>query len=404
MKIDRLRVRRLTGTLEVEGVHWEGRAPQPSDGYRSEGAVPVGGVGTGYVERGVQVDGRHLRLESLFLEITTDAGVGGVAGPISLPAAWLAVRQLSPLLVGSDPFATERTWDLAYRSFVHGRQGDGMLALSAVDCALWDLKGKFLGLPCYRLLGGPTRDAVPAYASMYGFDVTDLGRVRERARWAKEAGFTAQKWFLAYGPSAGAPGMAGNVALVRALREELGDDDLMIDAWGALDPPYALEFVRRIAEYRPRWIEQPVLPEQGRLYAEIRRRTGLPVAGGEHTYTRWGLVQLLDVQAIDVFQPDIYWSGGISEVVKMAALASVRGVPVVPHGTTPLATLHFSLAQPPGGAPVQEHLFKFSPTVQFFSKHRVEPVSGRLLPIDAAGLGMELDEDRIERAIEVDLS
>ena len=177
-------------------------------------------------------------------------------------AAFVAKR-LRPIVLGQDPIAHEKLWDQMHRIMVHGRQGDAMLAISAIDCALWDLKGRWLGQPVFRLLGGPTRDSVPAYASMLGFAVLDLGRVRERAAEYQALGYPAQKWFFRHGPMSGHDGMRKNVDLVRTLRETLGDDyDIMLDCWQAFDPIYAVELAERIAEYRPRWLEECVMPDR----------------------------------------------------------------------------------------------------------------------------------------------
>ena len=158
-----------------------------------------------------------------------------------------------------------------HRIMVHGRQGDAMLAISAVDCALWDLKGRWLDQPVYRLIGGPTRDAVPCYASMLGFAVRDLGRVRERAAEYQALGYRAQKWFFRHGPMSGPEGMRENVALVRTLRETLGDDDdIMLDCWQSFDPIYAIELAERIAEYRPRWLEECVMPDRIDSYRRVK--------------------------------------------------------------------------------------------------------------------------------------
>ena len=153
--------------------------------------------------------------------------------------ALLRRPRLRPILLGQDPIAHEKLWDQMHRIMVHGRQGDAMLAISAIDCALWDLKGRWLGQPVYRLLGGPTRDSMPCYAWMLGFAVHDLGRVRERAAEYQALGYTAQKWFFRHGPMSGPEGMRENVALVRTLRETLGeDDDIMLDCWQSFDPIY----------------------------------------------------------------------------------------------------------------------------------------------------------------------
>ena len=181
---------------------------------------------------------------------------------------------------------------------VHGRQGDAMLAISAVDCALWDLKGRWLGQPVFRLLGGPTRDAMPCYASMLGFAVRDLGRVRERAAEYQALGYRAQKWFFRHGPMSGPEGMRDNVALVRTLRETLGDDaDIMLDCWQSFDPIYAIELAERIAEFRPRWLEECVMPDRidsyrrvkdGHADPAVRRRARIHPLGLQAVHRRRG--------------------------------------------------------------------------------------------------------------------
>jgi L-rhamnonate dehydratase len=402
---------RLTGTMDIEGPYWEDRGARALDVYDDEAAARAAANGTGYLDRGVQLDDRHLRISSLFLEVESDDGAVGRAGPVSLPAAWLAMRQLRPILAGLNPAATEHAWDLLYRSLAHGHQGDGMLALSAVDCALWDLRGKLAGQPAYRLLGGPTRSRVPAYASLFGHSVSDLGLVRERAQRFRDLGFRAQKWFLRNGVADGRRGLRHNVAVVRTVRETLGDDyEIMVDVCGALDLAHAREFADRIAEFRPRWLEEPLPSEQVAQYAELRRATSVPISGGEHAYTRWGARELLEAGAVDCLQPDIYWAGGLSETVKIAALASAWGVPVMPHAASTHATLQFSLSQSPGYTQLQEYLVKFDAVSQYFLTYRIKPDDGWLYapggagaaaePGDVAtepgGLAMELDEDKIE--------
>ena len=148
-----------------------------------------------------------------------------------------------------------------------------MLGISAIDCALWDLKGRWLNQPVFRLLGGPTRESVPAYASMLGFAVLDFGRVRERATEYKAVGYKAQKWFFRRGPMSGAEGMRKNVELVRTLRETLGDDyDIMLDCWQSFDPIYAVELAERITEDRLWWLEECVMPDRIDSYRRIKER------------------------------------------------------------------------------------------------------------------------------------
>ena len=170
-----------------------------------------------------------------------------------------------------------------------------LLAISAVDCALWDLRGRWLDQPVYRLLGGPTRAEVPAYASMLGFSVQDLDRVRERAIEYRERGYQAQKWFFRHGPGSGYEGLRANVDLVRTVREAVGDDyDIMFDCWQSMDVSYVSELAARIAHYRPRWLEEVAMPDRIDSYRLLRDRLGIPLAGAEHEYTRWGFRRFVD--------------------------------------------------------------------------------------------------------------
>src|SRR5919199_5274136 len=224
------------------------------------------------------------RVIDTYVEVVADDGTSGLFGPIFDETAPIVLARLARHVVGQDALAYERLWDVLYRQDRHARKGYEMMAISAVDCALWDLRGKLLGLPVYRLLGGPTREHVPCYASMLSHSL-DPGRVRERARWAVEQGYTAQKWFFRYGPSAGLEGLERNVALVRTVREAGGPHvELMFDAWMGWDATYTIRLCERIAEYRPRWVEEPVPPDRVGDFAAIRRATTVPIATGEHEY------------------------------------------------------------------------------------------------------------------------
>ena len=389
MRITAVRLRRLTGTLPTQGDFWEDRLVRPLDVYDEYRHRPD-------FEGGVQgPDGFHIT--TFFVDIETDEGVVGRAGPVPEGVAFIVARSLRRLLVGQDPVAGEKLWDQMHRAMVHGRQGDAMLAISAVDCALWDLRGKWLGQPVYRLLGGPTRDRVPAYASMLGFAVLDAGRVRERAQAFKAAGYTAQKWFFRHGPMSGHEGLAKNVELVRTVREAVGDDyDIMFDCWQAMDVTYVERLAERIAEYRPRWIEECVMPDRIDSYRRLRDRVGIPLAGAEHEYTRWGFKRFIDAGALDVLQPDIYWCGGLSETLKIAAYATANDLIVIPHGHSSAATAHFSFTQSPIHTPYQEYLVKWNAIHQHFLRDPVDPVDGHIHAPQQVGLGMELDPAKIQ--------
>jgi L-rhamnonate dehydratase len=388
MKITQLRCRSLTGTLESDRPFWEERLGRPIDVYPEYRTL-----GPEWLE---PIDHRHYRTHSTFVEIETDAGITGVWGPLDVELGRQILRSIKPMLLGQDPRATELLWDQVYRQAVHGRKGAMIMALSAVDNALWDIRGKWAGTPVYRLLGGPTRDRIPAYASMLGYSV-EPERAALRATEFKARGYRAQKWFFRAVPADGPEGIRRNVALVRAIREAIGpDDDLMLDCWMSWDLRYARRMAEEIAIYHPRWIEEPVLPDKYDICAEIRRAMPFPVANGEHEYTRWGFHKLLEAGAQDVIQPDISWAGGISEVQKIATLASTYDVEVVPHGHQTHTTAHFLAAQSPAVCPWLEYLDKWNTIHQFFIKDKLQPVDGYVTPPEVPGLGIEIDADLIE--------
>lgn len=388
MQITGVRIFKVAGTMEHKGEFWEERLVRPVDIYpehKAEGATWLEKVGQD-----------RYRIVAHFVQIETDHGVYGIGGPFPEDQAYIISKQLAPLLLGHDPLAIERIWDRMYRSLVHGRKGTPMMAISVVDCALWDLKGRYFNAPVYQLLGGPTRTEIPAYASALGYSL-DPELVQERAQEIVKAGYGATKWFFRDGPTDGRAGMARNLRLVRTLREAVGPDvDIMLDCWMSWDVPYTIQMARRLEEYSPRWIEEPVLPDKIEQYAEIRRNVNIPISGGEHEYTRWGLKALMDAGACDVYQPDIYWCGGISETQKICALASAYDVVVIPHGHSTPASAHLIAAWPQTTCPLLEYLIKWNEIHQFFLKQPLKPVGGVVKLPTTPGIGMDLDETKIE--------
>jgi L-alanine-DL-glutamate epimerase-like enolase superfamily enzyme len=227
--------------------------------------------------------------------------------------------------------------------------------------------------------------------------VLDPGRVRARAQEYQAKGYRAQKWFFRHGPMSGPEGMRRNVELVRTLRDALGeDDDIMLDCWQAMDVPYVIELAGRIAEFRPKWLEECVMPDRIDSYRRIKDKIAIPLSGAEHEYTRWGFKRFIDAGALDILQPDIYWCGGLSETLKIAAYATAHDLIVIPHGHSTPAGIHFSLAQSPIHTPYQEFLVKWNAIHQHFLAHPVLPVNGEIFPNGLPGLGMDLDFAKIE--------
>jgi len=340
-------------------------------------------------------------LSALYVQIQTDEGLSGLFGPIKEPQAFVIEKSLRPFLLGRDPLATETLLDQMLRLDRHGRSGLFMTAVSVIDCALWDLKGKAWGQPVYRLLGGPTRMAVPAYASMLGFSV-EPESAAARAQEYKAKGFTAQKWFFKYGPGDGQTGKEKNLAMARAVRQAVGPHyALMFDAFMGWDVTYAVEMAKALAPLQPTWLEEPVPPERVGGLRKIREIAGVPVATGEHVYTRWQVKELLAGEAVDVLQTDPDWTGGISELVKICALGSAFEVPVVAHGHSLLPALHVAGAQSPATVPYVEFLIQYQEIKQFFHKPIYRPESGLVKLPPVPGLGLELDQEKIETWVEL---
>ena len=387
MKITDLVLVEVTGQFPVDEMQPEERIANPLDLYPEFGKVEFFGS--------THQPGDMVEHRDVYLEVRTDEGVTGVFGPVDGPHAMILRREMRGFVVGRDPMAIEKIWDLLLRRNRHSRSGYYMMAMSALDCALWDLKGKALGVPVYRLLGGPVQEEVPAYASMLGFSLQS-GALAARAREYRDMGYQAQKWFFRWGPGAGGEGAARNVEMVRALREAVGEQTaLMFDAFNSWDLPYAVDVGRRIAPFRPAWIEEPVPIERINALRTIRESTGVPVATGEHVYTRWQVKDLLDARAVDVIQADPDWCGGISELVKIAALCSAHDIPVCPHGHSLHAALHVAAACPHPVLPQVEFLILHQRSKQRFMKGYLEPASGRIRPPDAPGLGIELDPAKV---------
>lgn len=331
----------------------------------------------------------------LFVEVRTDEGPSGIFGPVQGAQADVIRRLIAPVLIGQDPLATEALHDAMLRLHRHGRSGLFVTGLSPVDCALWDLRGKVHGVPVWRLLGGPTRSEVPAYASMLGHPI-DPDAAAAIAVDHAAMGYEAQKWFFGHGPEDGADGMAKNLDLAVALRDALGPHyRLSFDASNRWTAEYAVAMVRKLEPVEPAWVEEPVPPERVATLRRIRDAAAVPIATGEHVYTRWQVKQLLEADAVDILQTDPDWCGGITEQVKICALASAFDVPVIAHGHSLLPALHIAGAQPASVVPEIEHLVLAQPLKQHFVEPRREPVSGRLLLPEEPGLALRLDDEKI---------
>ncbi|MFO0980384.1 MAG: L-rhamnonate dehydratase [Planctomycetota bacterium] len=330
-------------------------------------------------------------LGTAVVEIEADSGVIGIGATTGgIPVCYLIEKHLKRFVLGRDPRDTESIWDQMFRaSLYYGRKGLAIHAISAIDLALWDLLGRLRGEPVYALVGGKTKDRLPTYATT------------PRPDLAKELGFFGAKLPLPFGPVDGKAGLEQNRALAERARDQVGKSfDLMFDCYMALDVPYTIELCRAIEPYQFRWVEEFLPPDDYDGYAQVRaavRSTRLTT--GEHEYTRFGFRELLRRHCADILQPDLMWCGGLSEALKIAALAATEKVEVVPHGSGAYS-YHFVLAT--SNAPFAEFLV-MSP-----SADRIVPVLGNLFtgePLpengfiavsERPGFGVDIDRSRVQ--------
>jgi L-rhamnonate dehydratase len=326
-------------------------------------------------------------LGTLVVEVEAENGVVGFA--ISTggePAAWIVEKHLSRFLIGTDPADVERIWDQMYLSTLfYGRKGLVLNAISCVDLALWDLLGQLRQEPVYHLIGGAVREELSFYAT------------GARPDLAREMGFIGGKLPLRHGPAEGEEGLQQNLALLAEMRSRTGPDFwLMYDCWMSLTLEYACRLASGASDYNLKWIEEALLPDDYWGYAELRRNVpgGMLVTTGEHEATRWGFRLLLEMGCADILQPDVGWCGGLTELLKISAMADARGVLVVPHGSS-VYSYHFSITR--HNSPFSEFLMmapKADEVIPMFSPLLLDepvPQNGRLRLSDAPGFGVRLN-------------
>jgi L-rhamnonate dehydratase len=319
--------------------------------------------------------------------VTAEDGTWGLASLWPARPLVPVVEHLASQLVGEDCMALERLADVMFRmTKPYGSTGLASYAISAIDLALWDLKGKLLGQPVYDLLGGPQKERIFCYCT--GNDVD----------WYLELGFRAFKLACPYGPADGLDGIHRNEAFVAAARNQIGDEcELMLDCWMAFDVEYAVRLAEVLRPYRLKWMEECLIPED--LDAHLALRERLPwqtLATGEHWYTHVPFQWAIGHRALDILQPDINWCGGLSTCRKIAAGADGAGLNVILHGGGNTAYgQHFTLATP--AAPWCEYFVASPPGVPLDEVWRLPglaaPRDGWLVPSDAPGFGLEIPGD-----------
>ena len=334
-----------------------------------------------------------------FTQIETDEGLMGLSYGGSAE-----VKAIGRQLIGQDPLRVEYLWEMLYSGTYY--RYERVTSLAVLDIALWDLIGKIKGEPVYRLLGGPCQERIRAYAGMLGFSTEPLAAARRSVEWV-EKGFTALKWYLAHNALDGDEGLDRNVALIKAVRQAVGNDiEIMVD-WLLADPTansilYAIKLARRLEEYHPTWIEEPLNFDDLDAHVKLAQATSIPLAFGEHWYTRWQIRQAIESGAVTVLQPDPSAAGGITEMRKIIAVASTYGLPVVPHANESCRNaVHLLFANPARVCPLGEWGVKINHNAQFFYQDFYEPEGGYFRPPSGPGFGYELDPAKIVRRTEL---
>lgn len=336
--------------------------------------------------------------EIVFVRVQTDGGLTGygITGPIQRFAVREFVnREAGPMLVGKDPLATERLWhDWFFRLNPRAQTGVWSSAISALDIALWDLKGKQAGQPVWKLLGGYSA-TVPAYIT-FGLLEYSREQLVEVAKQFVAQGHDKLKIVVAIN---GAQDPAEDAARVRAVREAVGDGvELMVDANYLFAFPRALDLCKRIEPYRITWFEEPVYGNDARLLADLRRQTSIPISAGQNEGHKWRHRELLVHGAVDILQPNVVYVGGYTEAVKVAAMAQAFNVPIANGGGWPHHNAHL-IAGVANGWRVEFHVPMWV-TGEIIFRDPPKPVRGTVTLPDRPGLGLEPNEDALRETLE----
>ena len=330
-------------------------------------------------------------LGSLVVEIEASDGTIGfsvtTAGEIG---AFIVEKHLARFIEGRCVTEIEKMWDQMYfATLFYGRKGVVLNTISGVDLALWDLLGKVRKEPVHALLGGPVRDELQFYAT------------GPRPDLAKEMGFIGGKMPLHHGPAEGEAGLQKNIEALADMRRRVGPDFwLMLDCWMSLDANYALRLANGAHLHGLKWIEEALQPDDYWGYAELRRNVprGMLVTTGEHEATRWGFRLLLEMGCCDIIQPDVGWCGGMTELIKISALADAHNTLVIPHGSS-VYSYHFVFTR--HNSPFAEFLMmapQGDRVVPMFNPMLLDepvPVQGRMKisQLDSPGFGVRLNPE-----------
>ncbi|WWD16250.1 hypothetical protein CI109_100676 [Kwoniella shandongensis] len=327
-------------------------------------------------------------LGSLFVKLTaSDGSVGYATGMGGWPGLYLIEEHFKRFIIGQDPRDTNKIWDQMFRaSMFYGRKGITLAAISAVDLAIWDLLGKIRNEPVYKMIGGRTKKDIPLYLT------------GPRPEIAKKLGFWGAKVALPHGPTDGHEGIRKNVAYLKECKDAVGPDfPVQVDCYMSLNVPYTIELVKACdkAGVEINWWEEVLHPDD--FDGQVKLKEALPLhkfTTGEHEYSKYGFRKLIENRAVDILQPDVMWLGGLTELIKVAAMANAYDIPVVPHGSGPYsfhAIMSFEhspyceyIANSPDGTAI-------FPSFGNLFLNEVLPLNGRVDLTDEPGFGLELN-------------
>lgn len=351
----------------------------------------------------------------VFVKVETDqpglSGWGEASLEWKTRAVVGAVADFEPMIVGEDPGRIEHIYQKMYRQSFFRMGVIGMSAISGIEQALWDIRGKQLGQPVYKLLGGAVRDRVRMYTHLGGGDMKAVYETQfsddpqvfvDRALEVRSRGYNAVK-VLITPPTESLNSIASYryaERMMAALREAVGESmDIMVDCHGRHYPGNAIEFCRILAPYRPLFIEEPVPPENVDALVEVRRASPVPIATGERLITRFGFREIFEKQACHVIQPDLCHCGGLWEAKKIAAMAETYYMGVAPHNplgpVANAAALHFALSTP--NFLIQEDMLTDVPWRWEVVQSSLATEDGYWLKTEAPGLGIEVDEEAAKK-------
>ncbi len=343
------------------------------------------------------------RANWVFVRLVTDSGLYGI-GEATLemrePTVAEAVRELERHLIGRDPHDVEAIWHEAYRDSYWRGGPVLMTALSGVEMALWDLKGKDLGVPVWQLLGGKVRDRVPCYANGWFSPAKTPDEFAEKARAAVAQGFQGLKWdpFGKAYRTISKPELRQALACVQAVAEAAGPEvNILVEGHGRFDVPTAIRIAHALADFDVTWFEEPVMPDYPAGMAEVVRRSSVPIAGGERLYSRWDARTYLELGCADILQPDVSHVGGVGELKKIAAMAETYSRMVCPHNpigpVANAATLHLAACVP--NFWLLETMNTDVPWRREVTTEKVRFADGCMLIPEGPGLGLDLNLEAI---------